>query len=475
MELPYQQYFDSMPCYLTVQNPELKVIVANQKFIKEFGDYQNRYCFQVYKHRPDKCEYCAVEKTFKDGIPRTSEEQVSNLNGKNISVLINTTPIKNDKGDIVAVMEMSTDVTDIKELQRKFKENEERYKMLFEEGPCFVSIQDVDFNIINANKLHRETFGSYLGCKCYKVYKHREEECYPCTVRRTFEDGKIHTHEEVVTTQDGRTINCMVHTAPITDIHGKVAQVIEMSVDITALRELQDQLTSIGLLISSISHGIKGLLNGLNGGIYLVNKGIELDNKDRLLKGWQMVLRNVDRIKSMVMDILYYAKDREPYWEQISALEIAQESYDVVKDKASELGITLDIDLDKEIGDFDCDRKAIRALLVNLLENSIDACRVDKSKEIHNVSFSLQGNENNVFFNISDNGIGMDQETREKAFSLFFSSKGGEGTGLGLFIANKITTSHGGKIEIESEPRKGSSFIVTIPRRSIDLSSRDFK
>ncbi len=475
MELPYQQYFDSMPCYLTVQNPELKVLVANQKFINEFGDYQDRYCYQVYKHRADKCDYCSVEKTFKDGFPRTNEEQVKNLNGKNISVLINTTPIRNEKGEIVAVMEMSTDVTDIKDLQQKFKENEEKYKLLFEEGPCFISIQDDDLNILNANRLHRETFGSYLGCKCYKVYKHRDEECYPCTVRRTFEDGKIHTHEEVVTTQDGRNINCMVHTAPIRDIRGKVTRVIEMSVDITALRELQDQLTSIGLLISSISHGIKGLLNGLNGGIYLVNKGIELDNKERLLKGWQMVLRNVDRIKSMVMDILYYAKDREPFWEQISAIDIVIDAYEVVKDKALELGIELETNFNKEAGDFDCDKKAIRALLVNLLENSIDACRIDKNKEKHKVRFEMYDKDKDIYFLISDNGIGMDQETREKAFSLFFSSKGGEGTGLGLFIANKIITAHGGKIEIESEQRVGSAFKVSIPKRSIALSSRDFK
>jgi len=131
--------------------------------------------------------------------------------------------------------------------------------------------------------------------------------------------------------------------------------------------------------------------------------------------------------------------------------------------------------LDDNAGDFDCDRKAVRALLINLIENSIDACRIDKSKENHTVKFQLFGNDENIIFKIIDNGIGMDRETREKAFSLFFSSKGGEGTGLGLFIANKITAAHGGKIEIQSELKKGSEFTVTIPKRSIDLSSIDIK
>ena len=59
---------------------------------------------------------------------------------------------------------------------------------------------------------------------------------------------------------------------------------------------------------------------------------------------------------------------------------------------------------------------------------------------------------------------GMDQETKEKAFSLFFSSKGAEGTGLGLFIAHKITKSHGGTIDIQSDLGKGTRFIVKLPR-----------
>jgi signal transduction histidine kinase len=59
----------------------------------------------------------------------------------------------------------------------------------------------------------------------------------------------------------------------------------------------------------------------------------------------------------------------------------------------------------------------------------------------------------------------MDRETREKVFSLFFSSKGAEGTGLGLFIAQKIAQAHGGRIEVESDPDIGTRFLVTLPRQ----------
>ena len=66
---------------------------------------------------------------------------------------------------------------------------------------------------------------------------------------------------------------------------------------------------------------------------------------------------------------------------------------------------------------------------------------------------------------IEDNGIGMDRETQEKVFSLFFSSKGLGGTGLGLFISNRIAVAHGGKIEVESELGAGTKFTVSLPRK----------
>ena len=70
-----------------------------------------------------------------------------------------------------------------------------------------------------------------------------------------------------------------------------------------------------------------------------------------------------------------------------------------------------------------------------------------------------------VEFEVWDNGIGVDQETCERAFTLFFSSKTGDGTGLGLFVSNKIAQADGGEIRLESELHQGSRVIVKIPRR----------
>ncbi len=465
MDNIFKNYFESMPCFLTVQDRNLRVVDANRLFQENFGDYQGRFCYQVYKHRPEKCENCPVERTFRTGNAYSSEELVTTLDGREVWVIVNTTPIRNGNGEITAVMEMSTDITDIKMLQKQLTESQERYRLLFEEVPCYISIQDRDLRIVDANRLHREAFGTSFGNKCYSVYRHRDKECEPCPVRQTFKDGQIRMHEEVVTAQDETRINVLVCTAPIHSADGEIEKVIEMSTDITQIRQLQDKLTSVGLLIGSISHGIKGLLNGLDGGIYLVNSGLKRNDQDRITRGWEIALRNVERIRTMVMDILYYAKDREPDWQPIAASELIEDICGMFKDKAGSLSVGFDYSIASDIGEFEGDRQAVRSLFVNLIENSLDACRIDTQKSEHLVTVNVEGTPDRITVTVSDNGIGMDRETREKAFSLFFSSKGAGGTGLGLFISNKIAKTHGGQVAIESEEGGGSTFTVTLPRK----------
>jgi len=465
LENIYKQYFDSMPCYLTVQDKSLQLIDANEKFRKEFGEIDGRYCYQIYKNRSEKCEDCPVERTFRDGESHHSEEKVKNLDGREVWVIVYTTPIKDEQGNVKAVMEMSTDITDNKVLENQLRESQEKYHLLFEEVPCFISIQDKDLRIVEANRMHREAFGTSYGSKCYEVYKHRKSECEPCIIQQTFKDGQIRTQEEVVTSQDEKRMNVMVYAAPIRDAEGKIDKVVEMSADITQLRQLQDKLSSVGLLIGTISHGIKGLLNGLDGGIYLVNSGLKKDDRERIDQGWEIASRNIRRIRSMVMDILYYAKDREPQWEDLSIKEVIDEVCGFFEERAKRQNIEFKSQINTDDGKFEADRLAVRSLLLNLLDNSLDACRIDKKKTDHTIIFETRSESEKIIFEVSDNGIGMDRETREKALSLFFSSKGAGGTGLGLFIANKIAQSHGGEITIESEEGQGSKFIVTMLRK----------
>ena len=462
-ESPYHRYWEEMPCYLSVHDRDFRIIDGNRRFREAFGERIGQYCYKVYKGRDEICPNCPVEATFADGLNHPSEQLLTTRDGREVPVMVHTTPIRDDSGEVVAVMEMHTDIDEVKRLQGLLRRSQERLALLFEEVPCFITVQGPDRVIEHANRKFRETFGDPVGQNCFKMYKHRDEQCLVCPMQQTFDTGETREHEEVLFTKDGEKLNALCTTSPLFNADGEVEAVIEMCIDITQIRELQTQLASIGLLVGSISHGIKGLLTGLDGGIYMVNSGFKKEKPERIEKGWEMVQRNVERIRSMVLDILYYAKDRELTVDEVDLVAIVNEFRDGIEKKASDANVAVEITIADDMDVFQGDPQAIRAMLLNLLENSLDACRMDKDKREHTVKLGISCEAPWMRIEVEDNGLGMDQETREKIFSLFFSSKGIKGTGLGLFISNKIVDKHGGDIEVESEPGRGTRFTVRLP------------
>ncbi len=462
----YRQYWEEMPCYLSLHDRDFAIIDGNRRFRRDFGDCIGEKCFRVYKGREEVCPSCPVEATFVDGESHGSEQMLTTQGGASVPVMVRTTPIRDASGEVVAVMEMHTDISEIKVLQEKLEESQQQLEQLFSEVPCFIAVQGRDRVIRHANRRFVETFGEAVGEDCFRVYKHRDEKCLVCPMQQTFADGQTHVHEEVLISKTGEKLNVLCTTAPIRNGKGDIEAVIEMGVDITEIRQLQTQLTSIGLLVGSISHGIKGLLTGLDGGIYLVNSGFEKDKPERVRKGWDMVQRNVGRIRTMVLDILYYAKDRDLEVGDIDITGLVGELRQGLEKKASDIDVDLKIEIAPDVNSFEGDLHAIRAMLLNLLENSLDACRADRQKKSHRVRLEVRRAEPWMVIEVEDDGIGMDRETREKIFSLFFSSKGIKGTGLGLFISNKIVDKHGGSIDVQSEPGRGSRFLIRLPLKA---------
>ena len=340
-----------------------------------------------------------------------------------------------------------------------------RSQQFFDEMPCYISVQDRNFRITSTNKWFKKDFGDQLGSHCYRVLKHRDEPCHECPVMKTFEDGQYHQTEEVVTSKRGEQYNIFTWTAPIYNENGEIKQVMEMSTNITKIRQLQSHLTSLGLLIGSMSHGIRGLLTGLDGGIYRLESGMKKDDKDKMHDALEVVKELAIRIKSMVINILYYTKERELRTVRINVDSFLKDVIRVVSPKAEKYNINLIYEPDGSSDDFEIDTEAVSSALVNIIENSIDACIDDKTnKESYYVKIAVKGEKDSITLNVFDNGIGMDQETRGKLFTLFFTSKGNRGTGLGLFVANQIIEKHGGKIKVESTPGEGANFKITIPR-----------
>ena len=168
----------------------------------------------------------------------------------------------------------------------------------------------------------------------------------------------------------------------------------------------------------------------------------------------------------MLADILYYAKDRESEYETLDIHQFMMDVASGMESKARSFNVDFEYNLTSASGEFVTDQTAMRSALVNILENAFDACRKDLSQPTHLVTFNVavDEDEESIIIDIIDDGIGMDRETQEKIFSLFFSSKGQEGTGLGLFISNKIIKEHNGTINVNSQPGQGVHFRIVLPQ-----------
>ena len=351
----------------------------------------------------------------------------------------------------------SKEIKDLKTAQALFQQ-------LFDEVPCYITVQDKNYRITATNHLFKRDFGHEIGEFCYKIYKHRTSPCTDCPVAATFKDGQRHQTEEVVTSKSGEQYHVMTWTAPIRNEANEITQVMEMATNITQIRQLQDHLTSLGLMLGSMSHGIKGMLTALDGGIYLLETGINRQDTDRTNRAFEQVHHMVERIRKMVLEILYFTKSRELEYQKIDIRDLVSSISETVMPSASRHDIALNISIPPSLGQIEVDPDWLQSALVNFLENAVDACSSDKTSDQHHISFDIfLKDTDHVCFRIKDNGIGMDQETREKMFTLFFSSKGSKGTGLGLFIANHVIRQHGGTIVVTSEVKSGSEFEICIP------------
>jgi len=464
LELTCRRLFDEVPCYISIQDPQLRVIEANLKVVEDFGDPISAQCYTLYKGRTERCPECPVARTFQDGLEHTSEERIFDRRGLPHDVIVNTRPLHNPAGKIVGVMELFSDITVQKELEYRLHDSLNRFHNLFDVVPCYVSVQDRDFRILEANRQFKQSFGGRLGTYCYEIYKKRSNRCSVCPVAQTFEDGKTHSSEEVLIDNDGKQAHVVVHTAPVRDSQGNITAVMEVSDDITEVRALQDKLASLGGLVGGIAHSIKNILEGLRGGIYIVNLGFRDNNQQDIRTGWEMVQRNVGRLSPMILDMLYCAKDRSPRRLPVSLPDVTREVLELYSPRCRQLSIKIEAHVAQDVGTILGEQKDIHALLSNLIGNALDACLSDQNEEkAYCVRIKVFQEAPQAVIQVEDNGAGMDEETCSKLFTKLYSTKGTFGTGLGLLVCHKVATEHGGTISVKSAPGAGSAFTVRLP------------
>lgn len=458
------RYFNEMPCLVSIHDRNLKIIGTNPLFTQRLGKKIGATSWEIYTDVQRSKTRCPAAKTFLSGSGQRCHAKLALADGENVPVVVHTAPIRNADGEVELVMEFAVDISEIRRLQEELRVTQQRHQQLFDEAPCYLIVMDRSFQITAANKRFQKDFDYTLGSHCYRAFKKRNTPCKECPVALTFKDGLSHQSEMEVISKTEEVFQLLIWTAPIKDAAGNITQVMEMATNITQVRKLQDQLSSLGLLIGSVSHGIKGLLTGLDGGMYLMESGFARENQDQISQGWEIVQFMVARIRNMVLDILYYAKEKDLKWEKVDVLSFAQDLVQTITPKLKEEKIHLETRFETALGNFEVDGGIVHSALINIFQNAIEACRLDSISKNHRILFEIRQKQNYIEFKIEDNGMGMDEKVRRNIFKPFYSSKTRQGTGMGLYLSNRIIGQHGGEIKLASSPGKGSSFTVRMPK-----------
>jgi signal transduction histidine kinase len=264
---------------------------------------------------------------------------------------------------------------------------------------------------------------------------------------------------------------------PIVEKGGDIRHVIEMSTDITDLKQLQrektdaERLAAVGETVAGIAHGIKNVLMGLEGGMYVFNTGLDQGDEERISKGWSMLEGNITRISRFVREFLDFARGGAPEVRRIDPNEPAHKVVELFREKAAMMGVTLVEDLGKGIARAYLDEEGIHTCLVNLVSNAIHACTMSDEAATpreYRVTLSTRARDGAIVYEVADNGCGMDYDISRKIFTSFFSTKSSDaGTGLGLLTTKKIAHQHGGKVSFETEEGVGSVFRIELPRKNL--------
>jgi two-component system sensor histidine kinase AtoS len=177
----------------------------------------------------------------------------------------------------------------------------------------------------------------------------------------------------------------------------------------------------------------------------------------------KVALDELERVEKSVAHLLRFAREEDLRAEPVSLEDVIDSAVSAMHDRTERTGVAVETELD-DIETVVGDPEQLRRVMLNLLSNSLDAIE-EAGREAPRIL--IQAGENlagtEVWIRVKDNGPGIEPERLSRIFSPFYTSKS-TGTGLGLAISKKVIDAHGGSIQADSDPGRGTEFVITLPK-----------
>jgi histidine kinase len=473
----YQKLFEEAPCYITVQDRDLKIIRYNREFANRFSAPEiGDYCYKAYKGRSERCEVCPVIKTFEDGEPHYSEEAAVNSDGTETYWMVRTSPIKNPKGEVVAAMEMSLDLTHVKSLEREAQKSEEKYRVIFNTIPNPVFVLDAEsLKILDCND------------SVTAVYGFNKEELFMTSFLELFVQDEREEQESRLrssnvinrarqTRKDGMAIYVNIRVSSAEYMGQKVFLVTTSDITMRLIAEQQliqaSKMATLGEMATGVAHELNQPLSVIKtASSFLRRKAIKEEEipNDILATMAEEIDSHVDRASKIISHMREFGRKSEVAKEKVQINDVLRRAYEFFSQqlKLREIGVSLEMDENLPVILADANR--LEQVFINLLINARDAIEKKWEQGTHEneakrIVLRTGVKDGMVTAEVTDTGTGIPQGILDKIFEPFFTTKKvGIGTGLGLSISYGIVQDYDGMIKVNTKEGEGATFIVQFP------------
>jgi len=467
----YQMLFESVPCYISVQDRDFRLLRVNRDFRRDFGEKLGDHCYSVYKGRQDKCPNCKVEKTFQTGLIYSGEETVTNKQGETADILVYTTPIFNEDQEIVSVMEMSVNITILKALEEELSKSEEAYRLLFnnDPNPIFV-VEQATFKILDGNIRALDLYHYNRTELIEKTFFDLVPEDSRKDLEDFFQTGQSFLERIKQVSKGGRPFFISLRASQGTYLDRPVY--IITANDITEKIRTEQQLAqaskmaTLGELSAGVAHELNQPLTVIKTGSNFILRKVgnrQAIAEDDLVTLAREMDAQVDRASRIINHLREFGRKTEIHMTAVQVNEAITGMLTVIGKQLELRGIKVELDLDPQLPRILGDKNRLEQVFLNLAMNARDALE-DKEGNGKNILIRSCFNDPWVTIEFRDNGGGIEPEIQEKVFEPFFTTKGvGRGTGLGLSISYGIVRDYRGQITVASKKGKGTTFSLLFP------------
>jgi signal transduction histidine kinase len=305
-----------------------------------------------------------------------------------------------------------------------------------------------------------EQFGPTKGRRCYERLTADGKPCPGCPLERRHEiEGQRPVHLEV-NGAGGRHL--LLSCSPVRQPNGDVL-LLELVADVTEQAQMRERLqqaerlAAVGELAAGVVHEIRNPLAAIVNATTLLaaRDGLTEEEHASTLDAARTEARRLNRILS---EFLIFARPRPPERRPGDIAEVVDRVASLIReDRARAAAVELEVRMDPSVPDFPFDPDQVTQVLWNVALNGVEA--MDGRGRLR---FDVERVSEDVVISVADTGRGIAPEDRRRVFDPFYSRKAA-GTGLGLTIAQRIVTAHGGRIELHSAPGRGTRVAIALP------------